>query len=150
MSAGWVVGVAGIALFLFFAWLALGCPVPSRGRHRRGRLSGLLTAVKRYYGFGSSAPRFYATIEAVQGNAVITTPVVVGVRCPSDDWMSDPPTVELPVVEPESTHHTSPSESLRGTFEVDSPIFMALAKPLGFDPVRGFDALFTVDGLVPA
>ncbi len=56
---------------------------------------------------------------------------------PVDDWTADLPTAELPVV-----RHTSPSETLRGQCELDSPIFMEMALPLGYDPVRGFDALF--------
>lgn len=51
-----------------------------------------------------------------------------------------------PVMPP---RHTSPTESLRGRYELESPIFAELARPLGYDPVRGFDALFA-DGLVAA
>lgn len=105
------------------------------GRHRRGWLSNLVTAVKRYYGFGVTVPHSVSVLP----------------RCASDDWHADPPTVELPVLPLVSgVPHTSPSEYLRGRSEVESPIFAELARPLGYDPVRGFDALFSVDGLVAA
>lgn len=121
MSAGWVVGVAGIALFLFFAWLALGCPVPSRGRHRRGRLSGLLTAVKRYYGFPTGVP---ASLP----------------RCSSDDWLADPPTVELPVVRPRRTAVKEAMSARRERYWQESPLFMLVSEALGTDKLLGVAA----------
>lgn len=75
-------------------------------------------------------------------------------RCSSDDWMSDPLTE--PISDPlgwaivqdlVASLHTSPSESLRGSYEVDCPIYAGLAKEFGYDIVRGFD--FTT-GLVTA
>ncbi|KLO25871.1 hypothetical protein ABW16_21375 [Mycolicibacter heraklionensis] len=124
---------------------------PAHGRHRRGWLSNLVTAVKRYYGFGVPVPPRVSVLP----------------RCASDDWHADPPTVELPVVPSpnwsviadgkrvrlsewvDQPQRTAAQDAIRGHYELGSPIFAELAKPLGFDPVRGFDALFA-DALVAA
>lgn len=61
-----------------------------------------------------------------------------------DDWTADLATAVLPIVQlaavVDRPRHTSPSDRVRGRCEVDTPIFAALAKQLGYDPVCAFDA----------
>jgi hypothetical protein len=89
------------------------------GRHRRGWLSGLVTAVMRYYGFPTGVP--------------VSLP-----RCSSDDWFADPPTVELPVV-----RRTGAREAVadrRARYWQESPIFMLVSEALGTDNLLGVAA----------
>ena len=88
------------------------------GRHGRGWLSGLVTAVKRYYGFPTGAP---ASLP----------------RCSSDDWYADPPTVELPVVRPRRTAVKEALSVRRERYWQETPLFMAVMEALGMNDLLG-------------
>lgn len=142
-----VVGVVGVGLVVW--------SVPSRGRHRR-----------KWWQRRNRVAPVVLPEPAVAPCASIKT---VMPRCSSDDWMSDPPTDVFPPMRvmqitdaevdaaldaagymPVAQRHTSPSESLRVRYELESPVFWEMAKDLGFDAVRGWDSLFAIDGLVTA
>lgn len=106
------------------------------GRHRRGWLSGLVTAVKRYYGFGVPQRVAY-TLDVVRGEAVVALPVR---RCPSDDWYADPPTVELPVVRPQRMGAKEALSVRRERYWNETPLFMAVMESLGINDFLGVAA----------
>lgn len=92
------------------------------GRHRRGWLSGLVTAVKRYYGFPTG----------------VTVPQRIALpRCSSDDWYADPPTVELPVVRPQRTGAKEALSVRRERYWNETPLFMAVMEALGMNDLLG-------------
>lgn len=148
------VGIVGVGLVVW--------SVSSRGLHRRKWWRRWIFAQPML-----DAAEWRSLIETVESPwRSLDEPAP---RCSSDDWNADPPTVVLPAVveldyyerslallrekllEPEPvmpSRHTSPSESLRGRYEIDTPVFWELAKDLGFDAVRGWDSLFAIDGLV--
>lgn len=99
------------------------------GRHRRGWLSNLATAVKRYYGFPTG----------------VTVPQRIALpRCSSDDWYADPPTVELPVVRVvDRPRRTAVKEALsarRERYWQETPLFMAVMETLGMNELLGVAA----------
>ncbi|MDQ2638068.1 MAG: hypothetical protein M3Y83_14465 [Actinomycetota bacterium] len=142
-------GIAGVgvAAWLVLAWAILARRQPAspiRGRHRLDRIAtpDVFDRVLAGNGVGGPLPLL---------------PFAPGTdyRDDVDDWTADLPTMQfLPGFDwadlyddvslaairfAAELRHTSPSDVVRGRCEVDTPIFAALAKELGYDPVRGFD-----------
>ena len=109
------------------------------GRHRRGWLSGLVTAVKRYYGFPDQ--RFPASghrwLRMATAEEAVPSRFSASLRRSSDDWLADPPTVEFPVVRPRRTGAKEALTARIDRYWNETPLFMAVVETLGMNELIG-------------
>lgn len=113
------------------------------GRHRRGWLSGLVTAVKRYYGFPTAPSRIAATLEVVQGEAVVALPVVYrdGPAAPGQKVTRILVGDKRPDSNrPRVRQQLPPGPVRRARYLAESPLYIAVSAALGMDQLLGVAA----------